>query len=70
MSPAPHSMPSSGQGDISALKPNPQEPRQGQHTAMDMNIALFPSAACPGAPSQTWVFALYPHGVLQMEDLT
>lgn len=70
MSPATHSMPSSAEGDISAPKPNPQGPRRGQYTAMDVNIALFPSAACPRAPSQTWVFALYPHGVLQMEDLT
>lgn len=40
-SPAPHTMPCSAKGDISALKPSPQGPRQGQDTAMDVNIALF-----------------------------
>lgn len=49
-SPAPHSMSSSTKGDISALNPKPQGPRQGRYRAMDVNIALFPSAACRQSP--------------------
>lgn len=48
----------------------PQGPRWGQYTEMDMNIALLPPVSCPGVPSQPWVLPLYPHGALQRKDLS